>query len=117
MRHCTNDKSRNIRNVQGLSGCCRLERNSLWWEGGVNLGVQLLNTRGCYRRDFYISANECLMILISVECIRHPPTFFAKRLHDALNRMNVDDDTLIRCIVGRSEVTLLHNQACQILRF
>jgi hypothetical protein len=45
-------------------------------------------------------------IFISVECIRHPPTYFAKRLHNALDRMNVDDDTLIRCLVGRSEVSI-----------
>ena len=49
----------------------------------------------------------CIRIFTSVECIRHPPTYFAKRLHSALDRMNVDDDTLIRCIVGRSEVNIM----------
>ena len=42
-----------------------------------------------------------------MECIRHSPTYFAKRLHNALDRMNVDDDTLIRCLVGRSEVSII----------
>ncbi|XP_028396288.1 uncharacterized protein LOC114520254 isoform X2 [Dendronephthya gigantea] len=57
---------------------------------------------------------DCL--LAAVECIREPPVYFAKRLYNALNKMNVDDDTLIRCVVGRSEVDLLEiKQAFQAL--
>ncbi|CAB3989716.1 annexin A4, partial [Paramuricea clavata] len=61
--------------------------------------IEMINkeTSGTYK--------DCL--LAAVECIRHPPTYFAKRLHNALDRMNVDDDTLIRCLVGRSEIDLL----------
>lgn len=47
------------------------------------------------------------VLIATVNCIRDAPSYFAKRLHNALDRMNVDDDTLIRCVVGRSEIDLM----------
>ncbi|EEB14448.1 Annexin-B10, putative [Pediculus humanus corporis] len=53
-----------------------------------------------------LSGNMKEAMLATVECVQHPPTFFAKRLHSAMAGMGTDDVTLIRIIVCRSEIDL-----------
>lgn len=43
-----------------------------------------------------------------VECVRSPPTFFAKRLYNSMDGLGTDDNTLIRIIVSRAEIDLGH---------
>ncbi|XP_044747588.1 annexin B10 isoform X1 [Coccinella septempunctata] len=45
-------------------------------------------------------------LLAVVECVQGPAIFFARKLHDAMDGMGTDDDTLIRIIVSRSEIDL-----------
>ncbi|KAK7794124.1 hypothetical protein R5R35_012612 [Gryllus longicercus] len=53
-----------------------------------------------------ISGDLLEAMLTIVENVQHPPTFFAKRLHDAVAGAGTEDKTLIRIIVCRSEVDL-----------
>lgn len=41
-----------------------------------------------------------------VECVQSSAAFFAKELHDAIDGLGTDDNTLIRIIVSRSEIDL-----------
>lgn len=44
--------------------------------------------------------------IVSVEYARNPFAYFAKQLHRAIEVANVDDQTLIRIIITRSEIDL-----------
>lgn len=41
-----------------------------------------------------------------IECVQSPGAFFANRLHNAMDGMGTDDQTLIRIIVSRAEIDL-----------
>ncbi|XP_061695710.1 annexin A13, like isoform X2 [Syngnathoides biaculeatus] len=47
---------------------------------------------------------DCFVTL--VRCAKNPQLYFARRLHAAMKGLGTDEDTLIRVIVGRSEVDL-----------
>ncbi|KAJ8396800.1 hypothetical protein AAFF_G00013990 [Aldrovandia affinis] len=47
---------------------------------------------------------DCYFTL--VRCAKSPQLFFARRLHSAMTGAGTDEDTLIRIIVGRSEIDL-----------
>ncbi|KPP57878.1 Annexin A13-like [Scleropages formosus] len=47
---------------------------------------------------------DCYVTL--VRCAKNPQLFFARRLHAATKGVGTDEDTLIRIIVGRSEIDL-----------
>ena len=45
-------------------------------------------------------------LLAIVECVQHPPKYFATRLFKAMDGIGTDDTTLIRIIVSRCEIDL-----------
>lgn len=53
-----------------------------------------------------LSGNLLDAFLAVVECVQSPPTYFAKRLRDAMHGAGTDDETLIRIIVSRCEIDL-----------
>lgn len=53
--------------------------------------------------------NGCLSLLPSVRVAKNPQLYFARRLNDAMAGAGTDEDTLIRIIVCRSEVTAEKN--------
>lgn len=42
-------------------------------------------------------------------CVRSRSAYFAERLYQSMKGAGTDDDTLVRVIVGRSEVYTLYN--------
>ncbi|CAF0734752.1 unnamed protein product [Adineta ricciae] len=56
------------------------------------------------RSEFSGNAKDAYLVLIA--CIRDRPTFFAERLHQAIEGLGTRDSTLIRVIVTRSEIDL-----------
>lgn len=42
--------------------------------------------------------------MIIVRCAKNPQLYFARRLNAAMKGLGTDEDTLIRIIIGRSEV-------------
>ncbi|XP_045464210.1 annexin B10 isoform X2 [Harmonia axyridis] len=53
-----------------------------------------------------LSGDYLEALLAVVECVQSPAIFFARKLHDSMEGMGTDDDTLIRIIVSRSEIDL-----------
>ncbi|CAF0859870.1 unnamed protein product [Adineta ricciae] len=56
------------------------------------------------RSEFSGNAKDAYLVLIA--CIRDRPTFFAERIHQAVEGLGTRDSTLIRVIVTRSEIDL-----------
>ena len=56
------------------------------------------------RSEFSGNAKDAYLVLIA--CIRDRPTFFAERIHQAIEGLGTRDSTLIRVIVTRSEVKI-----------
>lgn len=51
-----------------------------------------------------IDCNFDLLLVGTVRCAKNPQLYFARRLNAAMSGAGTDEDTLIRIIVGRSEV-------------
>ncbi|XP_061643482.1 annexin A6 isoform X1 [Phyllopteryx taeniolatus] len=54
---------------------------------------------------------ERLMLAV-VQCIRSVPMFFAKRLYKSMKGLGTADNTLIRIMIGRSEIDMLDIREC-----
>ncbi|UJR26908.1 hypothetical protein I4U23_008218 [Adineta vaga] len=57
------------------------------------------------RSEFSGDAKDAYLVLIT--CIRDRPTYFAERIHHAIQGLGTKDSTLIRVIVTRSEIDLV----------
>nr|XP_020479687.1 annexin A13-like isoform X2 [Monopterus albus] len=64
-------------------------------------GTDILDTIGSEATG---TLKDCYITL--VRCAKNPQLFFARRLNAAMKGLGTDEDTLIRIIVGRSEIDL-----------
>ena len=50
--------------------------------------------------------NQREILFLLVECVQNRPRYFAKRLMKSMKGLGTDEETLIRIVASRSEVTL-----------
>ena len=53
------------------------------------------------------TAHILVLFLISVECVQNRPRYFAKKLMKSMKGLGTDEETLIRIVASRSEVSLI----------
>ena len=51
------------------------------------------------------SINYYMFIFVLVECVQNRPRYFAKKLMKSMKGLGTDEETLIRIIASRSEVS------------
>ena len=65
-----------------------------------------------YSHHYCVHVLQFLLHVYTVQCVYNRPAYFADRLYHSMKGAGTDDDTLIRVVVTRSEVSrILHDKS------